>query len=118
METVKEATEIIANELRSDDAEVRSDYLEQFDTELKVFERLMGEAFVRWRNLDENSHTRERQAWVSATLFNAFTLNLMSMKLLTSGYLVASGNLMRQVVEMLATAILCASSEFRRQPQT
>ncbi len=111
METVDQARDTILKELTSDDTEVRDAYLTHFRKDVEEFSTAMAEAFVNWRGLDSGAKTDEKLAYVSALVFTAITLHVLSMKLFISGYTVAAGNLLRQVVETIALTILCSSKE-------
>ena len=108
METVDEAREVILKELTSDDSEVRVAYLKHFDSEAKEFSSAMAAAYVKWRALDAGVKDDERRAHVSALVYVAVTLHVLSMKLFLSGQTVAAGNLFRQVIESIALALLCS----------
>jgi hypothetical protein len=103
METLQEARDTIFNELTSEDAEVRSDYLKHFEGGAKAFAEYMADSFVKWRAFD--SHIKDDgRAHVSALVYIAITLHVLSMKLLLSGQTIAAGNLFRQVIESIALA--------------
>ena len=111
METVDQARETILKELTSDDTEVRDAYLKHFSKDVEQFSKAMAEAFVNWRGLDSGAKDNEKLAYVSALVFNAITLHILSMRLFISGHSVAAGNLFRQVLETVALALLCSSKE-------
>lgn len=111
METIEEAKVVIAKELASDDTEVRAEFLKRFSAEIERFAEAMAKAFVNWRSLDDGVKGNEKRAYVSAWVYTAVTLHILSMKLLLSGHLVASGNLYRQVIETMALALVCSGKE-------
>ena len=112
METVKEAKDAIVKELTTDDMEVRAEFLKRYSQEVIGFAEAMAKAFVNWRSLDcKNIGSSEKRAFVSALVYTAVTLLILSMKLLLSGHVIAAGNLYRQVVETMALASLCSSKE-------
>jgi uncharacterized Rmd1/YagE family protein len=69
----------------------------------------MADTFLRWQTHDETIGPDERLGYVSALVYSAITLHIFSMKLFLSGHMVAAGNLMRQVLESMAMALLCSS---------
>lgn len=111
MQTVEQARETILNELISDDPGVRSEYLKLFEADAKTFADSMAQAFIAWRSLDNKVKSDERRGHVSALVYTAITLHILSLKLFLSGYTVAAGNLFRQVIECIALALLCSSKE-------
>lgn len=111
MGTVEQARETILNELTSDDSEVRSEYLKLFEADAKTFADAMAQAFMKWRTFDSEVKGNERRAHVSALVYTAITLHILSMKLFLSGQTVAAGNLFRQVIESVALALLCTGKD-------
>src|SRR5438045_2448298 len=99
METVEQARETIFKELTSDDSEVRGKYLKHFEADAKRFADAMAQAFIRWREFDTPIKNDEKRAHVSALIYLAITLNILSMKIFLSGQTIAAGNLFRQVLE-------------------
>ena len=111
METVEQARNTILKELTTDDAEVRSDYLQLFEADTKTFADVMAQAFMKWRTFDSEVKDDERRAHVSALVYTAITLHVLSLKLFLSGQTVAAGNLFRQVIESIALALLCSGKD-------
>jgi hypothetical protein len=111
METFEEARKTILKELTSEDADVRATYLKHFGPKVEKFSDAMANSFLNWRSLDAGVKGNERLAYVSALVFTATTLHIVSMKLFISGYIVAAGNLFRQVVESIALALLCSGKD-------
>lgn len=111
METVEQARETIFKELTSDDTEIRSEYLKLFEAEAKAFADPMAQAFIKWRTFDNAVEGNEKRAYVSALVYTAITLHVLSMKLFLSGQTVAAGNLSRQVIESIALSILCSCKD-------
>ncbi|MEO7864044.1 MAG: hypothetical protein ABIU05_27150, partial [Nitrospirales bacterium] len=105
-----EARRAILTELTSDNSEVRAEYLTHFDSDVEEFAEAMAKAFRNWRALDGDLRGNEKRAYVSALVFSATTLHILSLKLLVSGHLVPAGSLMRQVVESISLALLCSGS--------
>ena len=102
---------MIAQELTSDDAKVRGEFMKLYADQAKGFAKAMGIAFSNWRTLDAMVGDDEHRAYVIGLAYVAITLHIMSMKLLLSGQIVAAGNLYRQVVETMALALLCSAGK-------
>jgi hypothetical protein len=111
MNNVEQASAAFAEQLASDDAEVRGEFIKRYATQARAFSEAMGTAFMNWRSLDDMVNGDERRAFVSGLVFTAITLQVASMKLFLSGQPVGSGNLMRQVVETMALALLCSAGK-------
>lgn len=110
MNTYQEAVKIIHQEIVSDDPDDRRNFLRLFSKEEKSFTEAMANAAVSWQELDE-SISSNKDAYVSGLVHTAITLHISSMKLLLAGHVVASGNLLRQVVEAMCMALLCANKD-------
>ncbi len=111
METLEQARDTIFGELTSDDSEVRGEYLKHFEAHAKRFSESMAQAFIKWREFDNPIKGDEKRAHISALVYIAITLNILSMKVFLSGQTVAAGNLFRQVLESIALALLCSGKE-------
>lgn len=107
METLEQARDTIYRELTSDDSEVRAEYLRLFDAQAKTFAEAMARAVVAWRPLDNESKD-EKRSYVSALVYAAINLHVVSLKIFLLGHIVAAGNLFRQVLESIALALLCS----------
>ncbi|MHB8765223.1 MAG: hypothetical protein ACYDA8_12945 [Deferrisomatales bacterium] len=111
MEDYSAACEKIRQELVADFPDVRERFLAEFQDAVERFVHLMAEAFLAWRALDKNIGQDIRSGHVSGLVYSAVTLHILSMRLLLSGHVVAAGNLMRQVIESMASALLCSVAE-------
>ena len=111
METLEEAREKILSELASDDSDVRAEYLKLFEADAQEFSTSMAQAFMKWRALDAEMQGSDERAYISAQVYLAITLHILSMKLFLSGHIVAAGNLFRQVVESIALALVCSGKD-------
>ena len=109
--------QFIAKELLEDDHEVCSQFSEQFDNEIKEFIKEMTAAFAAWKKYDVKIENDKRRAYVSAFLYNALTNLLASTKLLLIGYSIPSGNLVRQTIEAMCSAILCSAETLQYYEQ-
>jgi len=99
---------VIWAEAAEDVPDVRAKYLQHFRGEVEQFCDAMISAYAAWRELDSKVRDAE-PAYVSALVFSAINLNIVSMRLLIGGYQVAAGSVHRQVLETIALAILCSS---------
>jgi hypothetical protein len=106
MENYETVHSKIRTETTGEIQEVFERYLEEFGEEVGEFIEHMSIAFMSWQTLDSNVQGDEKKAYVSASVYNAITLQILSMRLLLLGYGVASGNLQRQVFEAIALAFL------------
>lgn len=111
MVTLEEARTVILTEVTSDDAEVRASFLKHFRAAVEEFADAMARAFLNWRSLDVSAAKDERRAYVSALVYTAITLHVLSMKTFLSGLSVAAGSLMRQTLESIALALVCSGKD-------
>jgi hypothetical protein len=111
VETFEGAREKILTELKSDDGEVRTEFQRHFAAEVSEFADHLTHAFMAWQAFDNTVQDREDRAVVSALVYSAITLHLLSMKLFLSGLIVAAGALSRQVVESIALSLLCSRKD-------
>lgn len=88
---------------------VRKKFKEFFSHEIENFIEAVFVAFKAYKLFDEGCKGDEQKSWTAAFLFNAVSNLVNSFNLLISGYLVASGNLMRHFMESSAMAILVSS---------
>lgn len=109
MSSLEQTRETIYSELFSEDSEVRASYLKLFERDVQEFAEAMAKAMAAWREIDAVVGDDEKRGYVAAIAYAAVTLHVTSMKLFLSGHIVAAGNLMRQVVESIALAILCSA---------
>lgn len=108
MESTENAREVILREIISDSSEVRDEYLKLFRSDVELFSESMAHAYIKWKEFDDEIKGDERRALVSAIVYSAISLNISSISVLLSGHTVAAGNLMRQVCESIALALLCS----------
>lgn len=101
--------EIFRREIFDDDLAVRDQFIESFEKDIDDFVSAMAETYQAWLKYDGRIGVNKRRAYVSAFLFNAINNLVNSMKLFISGYTIPSGNLIRQTIESLCTAILCST---------
>lgn len=108
-----EIRQFVGQELMSDNQEVRSQFISHFNEEIEAFITAMASAYEAWQKYDKTVGTDRRRAYVAAFLFNALNNLLTSMKLFISGYSIPSGNLVRQTLEAIFTAILCSCKKLQ-----
>lgn len=97
-----------------EDPHVQIQFMTTYRTELEEFLREMTMAFEKWKELDHEVTKDRFTMIVTAYAYGALHHQLLSMKLLISGYFVASGNAQRYVLECIATSILSASDKSLR----
>jgi len=109
MEDYAQVYKTIMTEITQDDPEIRECYLKEFRDQTDKFTEGMSDAFLNWRTLDATIHGDKKRGYVSGMVYNAIILHILSIKLFLAGYIVASGNLERQVLESIALACLFSS---------
>ena len=105
--------DIFRREVLEDDNEVREQFLKVFQNDVFKFIKSMEAVYKTWQKYDKTIGKNKRKAYVSAFLFNAINNLVGSMKLFISGYSIPSGNLIRQTIESLCTAILCSKESLQ-----
>ena len=100
----------IIKELFHDNSEVLNEFSDKFSKELLEFAELFSEAYKKHLELDHlvEDSQNEQRAYVSGLTLLLLDNLLTSVKLFILGYEIPSGNLMRQVIESVALAILCS----------
>ncbi len=111
MEPFEEARETILAKLTSDDPDVRAEYLKLFEDDVKIFSDAMAQAYIRWCALRAEAQDNEKRGPISALVFTAIRLHILSMELFLSGHLEAAGNLTRQVIEAMSLALVCSGKD-------
>ena len=99
---------IFSKEILGEDKEVRGKFVSNFDPEITEFINSIVESYQTWSKYDSLVGSDRRRAFVAAFLFNAITNLSASMKMLIAGYIIPSGNLVRQTIESICSAILCS----------
>jgi hypothetical protein len=103
---------VVFAEIFDNDEWIKDEFAKHLSSEISQFGEAMAESFKRFPALDKMSAGgNDQAAFVAGFVFGVFDDLVVSMKLLVSGKMVASGNLMRQAIEGIAVAILCASPE-------
>ncbi len=103
-------SESIAEEVMEDDSEVRKNFIGHFKNQIDDFIKAMSRAYINWQEFDSTIGADMKKAYISGLIFNAINNHIVSMKIFLSGYIVAAGNLQRQVIETIALAFLCSGS--------
>jgi len=100
---------IFSKEILGEDKEVKGKFISNFEQEITEFINSIVESYQTWSKYDSSVGSDRRRAFVAAFLFNAITNLSASMKMLIAGYTIPSGNLVRQTIESICSAILCSS---------
>ncbi len=102
----------VCAEVFDDDRWIKDEFAKHLSTEILRFAETIAESFRLFPRLDKMSAEGDEQAaFCAGFVFGVFDDLMVSMKLLVAGKMVASGNLMRQAIEGVAIAILCAARE-------
>ena len=88
--------------------EIKKQFLAHFSDDLEQFIDSTAQAFFDYQKLDAASDLDNNRALVSGLVFSAISLHIISMRLFLTGYIIAAGNIQRQVIETIALAILCS----------
>ncbi len=112
MSTSEYQAQVLA-EITRDNRAVRQNYVGVFSAEALEFSVQMGDALTKWRDFYVEAQGDERRMKVLALAYTAMSLQVGSMKLFLMGHQIASGNLMRQVLETIALTYLCSSSKLK-----
>jgi len=105
MHTAEEVRSMILKEIAGDDRSALDAYLARYGEEVERFAVLMAQVVMAWQEFDQ-AVPDDKRGRISAVIFSAITLHIQSMELFLRGHLVASGNLMRQVLEAIAMSLL------------
>lgn len=104
---------IFSKEILGEDKEVKEKFILNFESEITAFINSIVESYQAWLKYDALIGSDRRRAFVAAFLFNAITNLSASMKILITGYTIPSGNLVRQTIESICSAILCSSEQLQ-----
>lgn len=108
---------IFSKEILGEDKEVKNKFISNFESEIAAFINSIVESYQAWMKYDDLIGSDMRCAFVAAFLFNAITNLSTSMKMLITGYAIPSGNLVRQTIESICSAILCSSQQLQYYQQ-
>ncbi|WP_244139913.1 hypothetical protein [Burkholderia stabilis] len=103
-------TEAVLREIFDEDLQVKDRFAAHLGAELLSLSEALAACFALLPAINEAANRAEtmRTAFVAGFVFGVLDDVLTSTKLLVTGKLLASGNLMRQVLEGMAMALLCA----------
>lgn len=100
----------VVKEIFDDDKWVKDGFTKHFSVELLAFGETLAESFKRYPKLDAMAKGEDEQAlYVFAFIHAVFDDLITSTKLLVTGKMVPSGNLVRQALEGMVMAVLCSS---------
>lgn len=88
----------------------RKIYKKQFKKEISQFVDLIHEDYKLFKLVDKDCRNDYRRSFTSAYLYHAINDLISSFDLFLSGYIVPSGNLLRQFTESCAMAILLSNN--------
>jgi hypothetical protein len=104
----KELRFLFLKEILGDNKEVKEKFISNFENEISAFVDSIVESYKAWKEYDYLVGSDRRRAFVAAFLFNALSSLLVSMKMFIFGYAIPSGNLVRQTIESICSAVLCS----------
>lgn len=111
MQTAKSIRKGIRLATTTEQWQIRKTYRSIFSDEIDHFVEAMSLAYERWRELDHKCEKDQRRAYASSLVYSAISLQISSMNLFLSGWLVAAGNIQRQVLEAMSLAFLVTSPQ-------
>lgn len=111
MESFADAKRTILREVTTDDPEVRGSFLKRYAGQADQFAEHMAKATLAWQQLAANADEHPKLVFVVNVVYCAIALHIQSAKLFLAGQIVAAANLTRQVLEAIATALLCSGKE-------
>jgi hypothetical protein len=97
------------------DSSVQLVFMKEYEEMLEEFADHMATALTKWSELDRLITKGDQSMIVTAYSYGALHHHLLAMKLLISGYFVASCNAQRFMLECMATCLLAASDSNVRQ---
>lgn len=99
-------------EMFDDDRWVKDEFANHLAQGCQAFAEILAPAFANFPALEKLSKDGDKQsAMVANFIFGVMDDLVVSMKLLLSGKMIASGNMMRQAVEGVCVAVLCSARE-------
>ncbi len=104
-----DVTSMIKKEVLQENTDIRDRFMKHFQDDVTTSIENIAKAYHKWEEFDSEVGEHEQKATVSALLFYVINAQINSLRLLLTGYLVASGNLMRHAIEALPVAILCSN---------
>ena len=101
----------VLQEIFENDRWIKDEFANRLSSEILQFAEALAACFTLFPRLDALSEADEQAAYVAGFVHGIFNDLLTSAKLLVSGKAIASGNLMRQAIEGVGVALLCASRD-------
>lgn len=100
--------DVLINELFDPDESVRAQFRNRYSGQAIGFAEAIAPAFARFPQFSEDGQHCIQTALVCGFVHGVLDDLMTSMKLLLSGKLTASGNLLRQAIEGICMALMCA----------
>ena len=101
----------VVQEIFEDDHWIKDEFAVRLSPEILQFAEALAACFTLFPDLDALSEADEQAAYVAGFVHGILDDLLTSAKLLVSGKVIASGNLMRQAIEGVGVTLLCATRE-------
>jgi hypothetical protein len=114
--------ELIRGLVYSSNASFQAEFRKHLGPQVEAFVEGLTAAYHRYETMEAPGDDDYRAAWVQAFFYSSINSLVVSTHLLVSGYLIQSGNTMRQFAEGMAMGLLCAHpsidvfERFRRDP--
>lgn len=98
----------VVTEIFDDDNWVKEEFTKHCSNELLKFAEVVAESFKSYLKIQALVQSDEQALYVAAFIHGILDDLITSTKLLVTGKMIPSGNLMRQALEGVAVAILCS----------
>jgi hypothetical protein len=102
----------IKNVILSDQGEIREKFLAHFKKEALDLADSLEDMHKKLQNFDKIIEGHRQKALVECIFYNIINNVFAAINLLLTGFLIPSGNLMRQSIESLCLAIVCSRGDF------
>jgi len=100
----------VVKEIVDNDSWVKEEFTKHFSTDILRFAEVLAESFRWYPKIQALAQNEDEQAlYVLGFIHGIFDDLITSTKLLVTGKVIPSGNLMRQALEGIPVAILCSS---------
>ena len=100
--------DVLINELFDPDESVRAQFQDRYSGQAIAFAEALAPAFARFSQFSDDSQHCVQTALVCGFVHGVLDDLVTSIKLLFSGKLTASGNILRQGIEGICMALMCA----------
>ncbi len=119
MEDYPSTYSAILKEVTEHSVDTHNCFLQKFGIEVAEFSGYMTRALLNWRDLKNEIMKEHEQglpnsvnkAHVVLLAYSALTSHIMGLKVFLLGLLIPAGNIMRQVIELIALSILCSNKD-------